>query len=853
MSEKTIYIPSKRIYNNENPKILKNKYSSYSIKTTSSSRSINVKTDVKTIEESENLSEIQDTPIKGYTGSDRLIGLCECEDYTWGVATGEGQQLYHVVSYSGIDSNFHSVSIFVPKKQNYNLNDVIKVYSGKNEEESGSKYDISVSITNKVYTTPFTIVHGWNVQESGTTGSYSNLRTGETIEEAKTDLLYELTSFSTNVVVPYGNFPKTYTSTVEIENITKMYNSESYTVCEETDSGYNINIVFQTRIRTTSATALKNFVYGTKYDEATLKGQIVEKVPQKINVTIYGDVYEFVTDDIVYENTSDSTNVFNPDSNELFQDKTTVGNEKIDEYMSGEIVSSWKNGKETAEITCSYNDYKEYDIVSQKSNGTNAISISDSTKPFQFDIGDVVCPQKATVSGDKPISTFKSGQYTLPKLFAVTGKGVKYDGALWQNLSLQETYPSFNINVLKNSNAITILNKTVTSSRAVEDQSAFDDCLHYGDNAIVEFSCASDYTFSNSNSGKYKSISMTTGTPNKININSVLGDIDVYLYADYNMLGPIFYSVTSDGTTWAFREIRNGNPTEVSCNVKVYNGAGSSADSNGIEIAFPNGKFTATKRPYISANPESDPETTHIYYYSEEKTYTYPYEVLRVNGITLTSSFQTIRSIGSGADYTKWRAKYDNGTLTLRSEYSEGTTLKSADSKTIFIPIYTGTFYAEQVLVAEETFTIPAYSNDYSYEAQRSICSGNVGVDGKTTIDTTFTTTTSVGETYTKNVTFTIGDNLVSPQINYAEYDGSSEVYVEIYNPNPFNVYANLAVYYSDGNMYGSATQQMQAYETAEITVDVSSSLGSGSEVEAYFSYSDETFQDSYNEYATIE
>ena len=157
------------------------------------------------------------------------------------------------------------------------------------------------------------------------------------------------------------------------------------------------------------------------------------------------------------------------------------------------------------------------------------------------------------------------------------------------------------------------------------------------------------------------------------------------------------------------------------------------------------------------------------------------------------------------------------------------------------------------MLVAEETFAIPAYSNDDSYDAQRSICSGNVGVDGKTTIDTTFTTTTSIGETRVKNVTFTIRGNLENPRIDYAEYDGSSKVYVEIYNPNPFNVYANLAVYYSDGNMYGNATQQMQAYETAEIVVDVSSSLDTGSEVEAYFSYSDETFQDSYNEYATIE
>lgn len=850
MSEKTIYIPSKRIYNNENPKILKNKYSSASIGMVKSDRKIEYSSVVGGIEETNktNLQEIVAGVVDGSIGDNRPLKICEIEGkHTFlNIKSSITRKTDIFGVFSGITSRYHNVQFSVPIFQNFNLDEVKEIISGiKTNQNTGEKTPkVDISITNIVKTTPISAtmrVEVTGTSDGGSIGTVTidNYYKGATTEKTETEDCYD-----TFYVLTKKEYEGAYASI--------KVTAEDYTSCfsNKVDDEFVISTKFQTYLKTATLSGVyANVTLEKTTYSVPLSGTLIEKIPQKVTITAKGNVMTYFTEDYAYNygKQEANSNTYSVDNNELFQNNTNSNGKQIDKVIGDSIIGGWENGKETAEITCSYNDYKEYDIVSQKPNSTNAISILDNTKPFQFDIGDVVCPQKATVSDDKPISTFKSGKYTLPKLFAVTGKGVKYDGALWQNLSLQETYPSFNINVLKNSNAITILNKTVTSSRAVEDQSTFDDCLHYGDNAIVEFSCASDYTFSNSNSGKYKSISMTTGTPNKININSVLGDIDVYLYADYNMLGPIFYSVTSDGTTWAFREIRNGNPTDVSCNVKVYNGT----NSTGIDIVFPNGKYTVSKKP----NPiiDVDSEATYRYNYYVDKTYTYSYESLRVNGITLTSSFQTIHSIGSGIDYTKRLAKYENGTLTIRSEYSEGATIKSPSSKTIFIPIYTGTFYAEQVLVAEETFTIPAYSNDDSYDAQRSICSGNVGVDGKTTIDTTFTTTTSVGETYTKNVAFTIRGNLANPQINYAEYDGSSKVYVEIHNPNPFGVIANLSVYYSDGNMYGSSIEQMQAYETAEFFVDVNSSLDEGSEVEVYFSYFDSTFQDSYNEYATIE
>lgn len=98
------------------------------------------------------------------------------------------------------------------------------------------------------------------------------------------------------------------------------------------------------------------------------------------------------------------------------------------DYAPRRIYSIWKNGKETATIRVSINDYYDTD-------GNLAVSISDDSVPMLFKNGDIVIPYVATPNGDRPMSSKPDG---TPKEFLVTGVTLISDGAVWQELQLQE-------------------------------------------------------------------------------------------------------------------------------------------------------------------------------------------------------------------------------------------------------------------------------------------------------------------------------------------------------------------------------------------------------------------------------
>ena len=98
--------------------------------------------------------------------------------------------------------------------------------------------------------------------------------------------------------------------------------------------------------------------------------------------------------------------------------------------MYAKTQELYKNGKETITLRCSISNYYDY--------GTNerCISTEDKELPMCFSIGDKVIPMVRNGKGeDIPISVTADGQ---PKTFMVLGTKVYYDGAVWQELSLQE-------------------------------------------------------------------------------------------------------------------------------------------------------------------------------------------------------------------------------------------------------------------------------------------------------------------------------------------------------------------------------------------------------------------------------
>lgn len=113
---------------------------------------------------------------------------------------------------------------------------------------------------------------------------------------------------------------------------------------------------------------------------------------------------------------------------EVYAIKKTTQKPAI-EIMYGNTKDEYLRGKETATIRCSIGDYYE-------ENGEKAISDDNTTGKMAFDLYDQVIPMVYGANGkDRPMSLYKDG---TPKVFQVLGKKVFYDGAVWQELTLQE-------------------------------------------------------------------------------------------------------------------------------------------------------------------------------------------------------------------------------------------------------------------------------------------------------------------------------------------------------------------------------------------------------------------------------
>lgn len=151
-------------------------------------------------------------------------------------------------------------------------------------------------------------------------------------------------------------------------------------------------------------------------------GDIVAKSKER---TISFYAYKQIEKTVIY---GLSNNVDSLNKNELIQETTKNGTTKISEYLANNILYSYKNGKETATIRCSINDYKNED-------GTIAKSITDTTKDMTFRMYDNVIPMIPSPNGDVPMSKYKDG---TSKIFKVLGTKLINNGACWQELTLQE-------------------------------------------------------------------------------------------------------------------------------------------------------------------------------------------------------------------------------------------------------------------------------------------------------------------------------------------------------------------------------------------------------------------------------
>lgn len=161
--------------------------------------------------------------------------------------------------------------------------------------------------------------------------------------------------------------------------------------------------------------------------ETQINGTATIYIPKTITITVYGNTIGF---DLVNETISigDGKNVFSFSGNELMQ-PNTLGLSFTDKYQT-HVLDKWKDGKELATIKCPIEGYRY----------NNTADNSVKERNILFNIGDTVEPYVFGANGkDKPMSTYKDGS---PKKFSVRSRRLIYDGALWQELGIQEVKQS---------------------------------------------------------------------------------------------------------------------------------------------------------------------------------------------------------------------------------------------------------------------------------------------------------------------------------------------------------------------------------------------------------------------------
>lgn len=116
-----------------------------------------------------------------------------------------------------------------------------------------------------------------------------------------------------------------------------------------------------------------------------MSGTYEEYIPQTISISVNGDTIELNLDDNTIT-IGDGKSVFSFDSNELIQTKNTPS---IESKYQG-VVDKWKNGKQTAVITCPIADHYDEDgnlatSLYEKYRYDNPITIKKVTKVFDSD------------------------------------------------------------------------------------------------------------------------------------------------------------------------------------------------------------------------------------------------------------------------------------------------------------------------------------------------------------------------------------------------------------------------------------------------------------------------------------
>lgn len=403
-----IIIPSKYIYRKENPKVRDNVIDRIEVECNLVHSADEYSTPVYSAEyDSVPIKEIdQNTKIKDFTGDDK----------------GHLSLVYFLNSVG-----YYVGTIKIPRNQKNEY--ITKLYKGEKKENGETVQEDVLYYTlygNKTTQPMSTVVY----QKPNVSIPNSEIGTftygKEVLEE---DVLIEIPKLP--IVISKKN---TVTMPAIEATVVGVSNQSTYTVVES-DEYFTINLKLLTIFTTEEMTGVYNMASLVVPHDIPISGTRTEYVAKRMSITVYGNTIgiDLANQTVIVGNT-EGNKPFSVDGNELMQTSNYYENQNClaIENSFSKTLQHYSNGKETAILLCSISDY--YTDGGELKISANG-KVGETPDSMVFQVGDEVIPMVMGTDGkDRPLSKKNDSA----KVFRVIGVKPYYDGAVWQEISLQE-------------------------------------------------------------------------------------------------------------------------------------------------------------------------------------------------------------------------------------------------------------------------------------------------------------------------------------------------------------------------------------------------------------------------------
>ncbi len=504
-----IKIPSSKIYDRQNPKVIDNIIERFEIVTNKISYSLNDGSSVY----SNNIETNENSEISGWGGhiSDYNYRDFNTSQYFYA-------RLQNVVFLKTIYTKIERLEIPILSDNKY-----IKSITTKYDTEQKSS---TISISYSFDSITYKATADWNDNEDDAEKAFTNISYGAQIDRTTTNEAPFFVKTEETEFYKYGGslgggkLSSSATIDIKQKDISSFNADLYYTI--ENDCFVFTNIFLPTKVVIYHLVGFKDTYFEQQYPiKAAPESKIVEYLPVSVSLTFQGKTFgiqlEEIVENIYLDNQKqNSKKVLNIENNELLQTTNYIIGEKENsiKLKYSKTLQEYLKGKETATIRCSIANYYEYqsvegvisidkkcklstDIATTRAvlsagiyfvrvtlqhafkNDVNGkitwlndvgykiehefTILAGSTEiylraglyrptnvnierllienlPMCFAIGDEVIPMVYGADGkDRPMSLYQDG---TPKVFQVLGINIYYDGAVWQELSLQEVAQS---------------------------------------------------------------------------------------------------------------------------------------------------------------------------------------------------------------------------------------------------------------------------------------------------------------------------------------------------------------------------------------------------------------------------